>query len=264
MARMRGCIWLAAGLVVALLAGLVAFLTLNNATQRQQAAVLGEGGAAVPVVVAGQSVPVRSLLTPEMLQVKQMSVESAPQGYLSDIAQAAGKVTLIDLYPGEPILSPRLVVPNALSADGRMALVVAADEVLMAFPADDLMSQVGVLKSGDQVDILISLNVPVNRTTAATGGAAETEQQTFNVLQNATIAAVVAAPVAQGQPAGAPQALLLAVSPQNALILKYAKDMGGAIDLVLRAPRVDQEYDVAPVDADSMINRYQIPTEVGR
>jgi pilus assembly protein CpaB len=249
-------------LIVALLAGLVAFITLTRATERQQSAVLGEGGTAVSVVVAAQSVPVRATLTAEMLQVKQMPVESAPQGYLSDPAQAVGKLTLIDLYPGEPILSPRLVDPNVTTADGRLALVVAADEVLMAFPAADLMSKVGVLKPGDQIDILISLDFPTDRATGGAGG--EAEKQTFNVLQNTTIAAVVGAQPAQGQTTGQPEALLLTVSPQNALILKYVKDMGGMIDIVLRAPGVDQEFDVTPVDVDLMINRYKLPTEVGR
>jgi pilus assembly protein CpaB len=262
MARMRGCVWLGAGLIVALLAGLVAFITLTRTTERQQSAGL-ESGTVVPVVAAAQSVPVRSKLTAEMVQVKQMPVEAAPQGYLSDPAQAIGKITLIDLYPGEPILSPRLVDPNVTAPDGRMALVVAADEVLMAFPATDLMSKVGILKPGDQVDILISLDFPTDR---ATGAAATTqgEQQTFSVLQNTTVAAVVSAPSAQGQPAGQPEALLLAVSPQNALILKYVKDMDGKVDIVLRAPGVDQEFDVSPVDMDLMLNRYKLPAEVGR
>jgi hypothetical protein len=36
MGRLRGCLWLTAGLVVALLAGVVAFVTLSRATATQQ------------------------------------------------------------------------------------------------------------------------------------------------------------------------------------------------------------------------------------
>lgn len=273
MARMRGCIWLAAGLVVALLAGVIAFVTLTRATARP-AAGPAVAGPAVKVLVAAGSVPVRTVLTAELVQVREMPVEAAPQGYLSDPAQAVGKITTVELYPGEAILPLRLVDPNVASGDGRLALVLAADEVLMAFPADDLLSRVGVLKPGDRVDILVSLDFPTERAAGAEGGTAE--QATFNVLQNVAIAAVVggAAPQAAGgnaltgggtAPAGtAPQALLLTVSPQNALILKYVRDAGGRVDLVLRAPGVDQTFEVDPVDLDLMIQRSRIPIEVGR
>ena len=50
MGRMRGCLWLTAGLIVALLAGFVGYATLQRATgaQAQQPAAAPQ----VPVVVA--------------------------------------------------------------------------------------------------------------------------------------------------------------------------------------------------------------------
>ena len=54
------------------------------------------------------------------------------------------------------------------------------------------------------------------------------------------------------------------MSPQDALVLKYVKDAGGILDIVLRAPGAEQPFDVEPVDVDYILNRYQIPTEVGR
>ena len=61
MGRLRGCLWLTAGLVVAVLAGAVAFMTLQKATA---ASTVNEVDVAllVPVVVASQdvAVPLRS------------------------------------------------------------------------------------------------------------------------------------------------------------------------------------------------------------
>ncbi|MBM4429839.1 MAG: Flp pilus assembly protein CpaB [Chloroflexi bacterium] len=276
MGRLRGCLWLTAGLVVAVLAGAVAFITLQRATTLRST---GEGvsGPRVPVVVAARAVEVRSQLTAEDLELKDLPVEAAPQGAVGELAGAVGKITLVDLYPGEVILAQRLLDPDVITGDGRLALVIAEDKVLMAFPAQDLMSQVGVLKPGDHVDLLFSLDFPVNRgveefllaegeaaESGATGGTQEEEQATFNLLQNVTIAAIVTRKTPTGGEAGVSEALLVTVSPQDALLLKYAKDAGGIVDIVLRAPGAERPFSTEPVDVDYMIYRYRIPTEIGR
>jgi pilus assembly protein CpaB len=92
------------------------------------------------MVVAARAVPVRTVLTDEDVQLKQMPVSAVPEGALRETGEAVGKITLVDLYPGEVLLSQRLVDPDVASASGRLALVVAADEVLMAFPAGDRLT----------------------------------------------------------------------------------------------------------------------------
>jgi len=263
MARTRGCLWLTAGVVVAILAGVVGFLVLSRATGQPAAGVPGAAGRSVPVVVAVQSVPVGTQLTAEMLQVRQVPVESTAEGAVGAVADAVGKVSLLDLYPGETVLAQRLADPNVVSGDGRKALVLSEGQVLMAFPASDLMSKVGVLKPGDHVDLLFSLKFPA---AATAGGEAGGEQlTTFDLLQNVTIAALVGGTTTTGGTSqGPPEALLLTIAPQDALVLKYVKDAGGAMDIVLRAPGDTGPYETNPVDVDFMINRYKIPTGVGR
>jgi hypothetical protein len=48
------------------------------------------------------------------------------------------------------------------------------------------------------------------------------------------------------------------------LLLKYAKDADGIVDIVLRAPGAERPFTVEPVDSDFMIRRYRIPTGGGR
>jgi pilus assembly protein CpaB len=286
MGRLRGFLWFAAGLTVAVLAGFVAFITLSRAAAQgtNQDVSMPD----VRVVAAAQAIAVRSTLTAESLELRELPVEAVPEGAVRELEEAAGKITLVDLYPGEVILAQRLVDPNVIAADGRSALAVTDEEVLMAFPAQDLMTRVGVLKPGDHVDLLFSLDFPVNRGLAALLGPAEMgegegaaagreeqqgtvkllqteEQATFNLLQNITISAIVAGRTSTGgSEMLAPEAILLTVAPQDALILKYVKDAGGIPDIVLRAPGAEQPFSVEPVDVDYMIHTYQIPTEVGR
>ena len=134
--------------------------------------------------------------------------------------------------------------------------------------------------------MLFSLDFP-----AGGQGGEEEEQATFNLLQNVTIAAIVVERTATAAPprapiggrgtategeeedaeagaagrtptrqTGPPEAILLTVDPQDALLLKYAMDAGGIVDIVLRAPGTERPFDTEPVDIDYVINRYHIPT----
>jgi pilus assembly protein CpaB len=264
--RLRGCLWLTAGLVVAILAGAVAFIALSSATEQRGGAGQAPAGAMVDVVAATQAVAVGSQLTAEDVVLKLVPVDVAPDGAVSQLEDAVGKVTSWDLVPGEILVASRLVDPNVVTGDGRLALLVSEDQVLMAFPAQDLLSRSGVLKPGDHVDLLFSLQFPTDRTPSGvtTGGGGEDEQVTFNLLQNVVIAAVVGSQPATGETTGSPDALLLTVTPQDALVLKYVKDAGGTVDIVLRAPGAEQPATIEPVDVDYVIKKYQIPTAPGR
>jgi len=259
--RSRGCLWLAAGLVVALLAGFIGYMTLSRAAAQRtgQTTTVPE----VDVVVATRDIPVRATLTTEDLALKRFPVNTVPEGALSQVADAAGKVTMVDLFPGEVVLKQRLVDPNVTTGNGRTALILAEDQVLMAFPANDLMNRVGVLKPGDHVDLLFSMKFPANRTAAGAAGNAQEQLATFDLLQNLTIAAIVSsvtpAPGSQSATQGQPEALLLTVSAQDALTLKYVKDAGGVMDIVLRAPGAEQPFTTEPVDIDYLIRSYRIP-----
>jgi pilus assembly protein CpaB len=279
-------LWLVAGLVVALIAGVVAYIALSRPLAAPSAEVPGPE-MAVDVVVAVSAVDVRTQLTSEHVELQQMAVEMVPEGAIRSVDQALGQLTLVDLNPGEIILAQRLLDPNVIARSGRLALMLVEDQVLMAFPAEDLMSQVNVLKAGDHVDILFTLEFPVERAVAdvVTGeeeGAQQRDEKiTFTLLQNVTVAAIVGGPEATGaEPededeattptsrtrsrTAAPQAILLTLSPQDALLLKHAKDADGIADIVLRAPGAEEPFTTEPVDVDYLINRYQIPIEVGR
>ncbi len=280
MGRLRGFIWLFAGLIVAGLAGIVAFAALTQAMPEVSAQENAQ--LTVDVVTAARLIPVRTTLTREDVEITQVPVDTVPEGAISTFEDAEGMITTVDLYPGEILLDRRLLAPNTTTGDGRMALFVAEDEVLMAIPADDLLTTMNVLKPGDRVDLAISLEFPVNREMQAIGaesaqGAGTTrdeEPATFCVLQNVGIAAIIGGPNQQGanqapltgQAANGtdrPRALLVTLNPQDAMVLKFALDSEGIQSILLRAPGVEQPFDMDPVDVDYVINRYQIPTRVG-
>lgn len=282
MARLRGFLWLLAGLVVALLAAYVGFVTISRATVVPATAAGGAAdlGPKVEVVVAARAAPVRTILTADDVKLQEVAPGSAPDNAVKNLEDAVGKVSLTQLFPGEMLLGPRLLKPNTVSADGRYALFINEDELLIALPAQDALSRSGVLKPGDKVDVHVSLDMPTERVPGAANENAEDEQQTFAELQNLQVAAVLGpqgpiaprevttdtGPIGQVNPAEPVevQTILLTAPAQDALVVKYALDAGGTVSFALRAPDNDKTYQTDPVDVDYLINRYGLPIQVGK
>ena len=102
--RLRGCIWLTAGLVVAVLAGAVGYITLQRATALRTGQE-EEVGPRVSVVVAAATIDVRAQLASEDLELQEVPVETVPEGAVGSLEEAVGQVTLVELFPGEIVLS---------------------------------------------------------------------------------------------------------------------------------------------------------------
>jgi hypothetical protein len=123
-------------------------------------------------------------------------------------------------------------------------------------------------------------------TSGPTGSGTEqdTELFTFNALQKVTIQAIVVDILASarnastttttrsssGTPEPTPtlgpaeiqaQAILVALAPQDALVLKHLKDAGGITDIVLRAPTAKQDFDLDPVSPEYLKDRYGLVIE---
>jgi len=226
--------------------------------------------------VAAGRIPIRTVLGPEHLALKEVAVDTVPDGAVAELADALEKVSLYDLYPGEVILAQRLMDPNVIAADGHTALALAEDQVLMAIPADNLMGQAVVLRPGDHIDIHVSLGVPEAfpqdaLSTQVSGTSVEEDRvrASFSALENVQVVAILGEQGSQGggllgggvpDAVASPVSILVTLNPQDALVLKYAVDAEGVLDYVLRAPEVDRPFDTEPVDLEYLINRYEIPT----
>ena len=237
----------------------------------------------VSVVVTTHDVPVRSLLELEDITVMEVPVQLTPLQALSDPQEVVGRITMVPLATGETIGTHHLADPTNYTHD--LAFVIDDEQVLMAIPSTDLMSSLNILEPGDVVDILVSLSAPV-----LPGPGAEAEEGsgnaffTFDAMQQVEISAVVievltgsrstsSSTASQGedgvevrqQPTpvpessgASPQALLIAIDPQNALVLKHIIDVGGIIDFVLRAPTATVRFELSPVMAEYLRDRFEL------
>lgn len=243
------------------------------------------------VVVTTHDVTLGAVLQAGDLAVVEVPVELVPLGVMRSPEEVVGRMTKIPLVSGEMVLPHHLADPTNVQHD--LAFVLGDDQVLMAFPAGDLLSQLNLLQPGDLVDVLASFTAPVQRDELVIVADEEDQEEevlfTFDALQRVTISAVIVeiiesrsrssssgalaggdGPLAQGTPQPTPtpapsevdvNAILLALSPQDALVLKHLKDSGAIIDIVLRAPTSNQNFELDPVMPDYMIDRYRLEVD---
>jgi hypothetical protein len=81
-------------------------------------------------------------------------------------------------------------------------------------------------------------------------------------LQNVELSAIVMEIVGRRgedeEPETIPQAILIAMEPQDALTLKHLVDMGAIIDLALRAPTWEEPFETEMVNMDYLLDRFDI------
>lgn len=251
MRQRGGCLWLLVGLFLAIVAGGLAFTAMLKATSAE---TTSQTETLAPVVIVARDVPPRTALQPEDMITKELPLSAIPDNAVLDQESAVGKITTSELIAGEILLEPRIAEPGVPGP--KVAFKIDPGKVVMAFPVDDLMTQIGVLQPGDVVDFLYSIKVKTtNVAVGATGDTSETQEETtitFWTLQQVPITAVVLPPEAragdsQAEAGARPESILLALDPQDALLLKHLKDIDGIVDVVLRSREDDTEYETEPV-----------------
>ncbi len=236
---------------MALLAGAVALFAILRASR---ATKTPQKVAQANVVVASRAIAVRELIQAGDIELRTGPADMVPESAFRDVDEVVGLLSLIRLSPGEMILSSHVVSPTIKG--GPVAFTMDKNKVAMAFPAEDLTSRNNLLQPGDRVDVLFSIEVKVQD---------EEETMTFDALQNLEIAAIVEsrnlearAQVEAGAGLPSPLAIVFALDPQDALVLKHLKDIGGNVDIVLRAPDAKERFSTQPVHRNYLIDRYQL------
>ena len=248
MRKRGGIIWIVTGIILALLAGAVAFWAIYRASSKV-APVVQEVPKA-KVIVASRHIAVRELIQAGDVETRQAPLDIIPENAMHEMSNVVGYLALNPLSPGEIILASDLLSPTLKSE--RIAMAMDKNQVAFAFPADDLMSSCDLLQPGDHVDLLFSIEVKLSEK-------GDKDLTTFTALQNVEIAQIVRPQVAGSRTQGAhPTAIVFALDPQDALVLKHLRNRGGTVDIVLRAPDAKQPFSTQPVNEDYLINRYQL------
>jgi Flp pilus assembly protein CpaB len=274
----RSWLWFLASVILALTAGVLAMVILNNATSHNAAVTPPPKQ---PVVVARQPLAASSILRADNVTVEER--QEIPSGAAVEVQDVLGKMTLRDMAQGEVIRMQDLRsfgLTTGITGTSDLPVLLGDDRIAVALPADDILSQWGAVVPGDHVDVLFTLDViletPMNPSEltnpdeVAIYQSLQRDQSLDNVsvltLQNLEVLQILEepqpeqAPAAQTQAPSAPpqRALVLRIDPQDAVVLKYLRDSVGKIDLALRSPTNSTLFDVQPVNINYLMLRYGI------
>jgi Flp pilus assembly protein CpaB len=199
------------------------------------------------------------------VKLTDIPVQFAPRDAVDNLDNIVGRILKTDIYAGEMVLSHNVADPTGKISD--IAYVLDDKHVLMAIPANDLMSRESIIQRGDIVDIMVSYQSDLSpigdtATTTETTDDTGTQQVTFTSFQKLGITAIIIDIIDTDNPPSRQntvvQAYLVAMDPQDALVLKYITDAGGLFDFVLRAPTSTGQFNLTPVTAKYIKELYSL------
>jgi Flp pilus assembly protein CpaB len=285
--RIRAILLVIVGLIIltaGIGAGLLLINRMNTPPAAQQAQVVKS-----PVVVLTRDMTLGEKISAADVSLYDIPVDVIPRDALSSLDAAIGKYIKSDTIQGEMVLQHNLADPTNNNHD--LSFILSEDHILMAFPATDLLSQENLIQRGDVIDILATFQVSTDKlgtnpaptpppdTTAATNATNaqnDVTDFTMDAFQKVSVTALVLDVVTEpgsnntsigigNQTANQPAAqtvqtsissYLLALNPQDALVLKHLKDLGATFDVVLRSPTSTTTFDLTPVDEQYIIELY--------
>lgn len=239
-------------LVAVLLAGLSAALvyakisSTSDGTTSQNVSV-GDS----QVVVAKVPIKQRTTITPAMLEVKAVPLNTLAGGAFTNVQEAVGKVTKFPIEVNQQVVASSVVDTSRPIADAALSYVVPTGRRAMSISASQVANAGGLILPGDWVDIVwgccsdravVTKTLLRNVQVAAVAQSIVSSGPVTNVTANPTPGAPVASggstnPVAADTTAAAPDAstVTLLLTPEEVQIL-FLAESNGKLRLDLRGP----------------------------
>lgn len=213
--------------------------------------VLDEMSAPAPALVASGHVASGARLDKTMVELRQIPRAFIQPGALKTVAEAEGQVALAPLAPGEQVLANKLTMTGMA-----LALAVPPGKRAVTISADQASAVAGLLKPGDLVDVIASVEEAGSL-------------RTFALIQATPVLAVGKTFGAQGAvpergifSGHSADTVTLAASPYEAEQVTHLEQVG-RIKLVLRAqgdrdrislPAIAGEKGLRPSTGDDEVN----------
>jgi pilus assembly protein CpaB len=248
MPRRRGWILMLLGLVLAAGAGTVVYMLLQQAAPATAVEQLPPTPIPMKQVpVAARLLDLGSVITTTDITNTEVPVDLPMVGVMTDTSAIVGQLVV------EPIQQGEYFRPSQLrgGASGPLSKEIPAGRVVIAYPAGDLLSQSRVLREGDRVDLLLTVDIEEETPTETRQGKA-----TNFTLQNINVLRLIRPGATEQDPNPAPSAVLFDMTPQDAVIVKFVKDNGGTIDFSLRSQLDDGEFITEPITQDYLFDNY--------
>jgi pilus assembly protein CpaB len=304
--KRSGRVYIVAGVVLALVAGALLFLFLNQVTQQSTVQPTPTPLPPVDVVVISRDLTAGTILTGEMLkrESRKVSDPSVTPETIRDLSEAVDHVIMTDMKSGTALKRGDVQTLPFVLPKGKKG---------MALFVDDLSVVGGLVRERDYVDVIVSQKIrlekkasptpqpaakpqanpeddaPVNTvemtgeqlsvkaalqrvqvmkviapTPAQTAQQQQQQQQQQQAQQAQQAQAASGTPVAtvvptpQGKITNLKAIIILAVNDQEAELIRYANEAGGA-QLILRGRDDADNEETKGMTLDILIRDYGLP-----
>lgn len=244
-----GAILIVLGVILALAVGVVVYL------QTEEAAEIAKRTPTVEVVVALADLPERVAIQPSSVAITKVPVDMVPPEKAAGLNGVVGKYPLMKIFKGEILIQPKLADSSTRTTP---SFSLKEGMVAFTYSGNDLLTPTGAIRPGDRVDILLTLPLIRPPTPGSNQPPPSIPQVTQTLVQNVEVLRVGSFPVAnQPEGAAAGKGITFQVSHQDALVLKWAKDSGGTIDLTLRHPSDKEPVSTEAITANYVIKQFK-------
>jgi pilus assembly protein CpaB len=281
----RGRILILLGLILAGGTALAVFVLLRGAQQQPAAEV-----ERVEVVIAKQPIAEDEAVEGKV-ELRPMPKDSVPEGAIRSLDSVVGLLAAGPIPQGTILHPDLLISPLELAQEGQLGKIVEEGLVAVAFPINELSSVSYGIQPGDHVDVLmtfffIELDQDLQAKAPAcpplcpgaegqmvveAGGqyprlATQLTVQNVEVLgvgrwayaPQPTEEQVQAAEEGEAIPQQPPSYITLMLTPQDALVLKLARESGSSIELAVRAEDDLQLFTTQQVTLDYILARFGV------
>jgi Flp pilus assembly protein CpaB len=281
----RGRILILLGLILAIGTAAAVYVVVNSMEPSQTSEVVLEEVVAALQPIAEEE-PVEG----------RIGLVSMPKDYIPDGAyrslEGTGDLLAAGPIPQGAVIHPSMLISKVeLAQEGELGKLVEPNLVAVAFPINELSSVSYGIRPGDNIDVLMTFFFadidqetqipepicapfcpgPEGETEAAAGGApiprpaAQLTLQDIQVLGVGRWAQQLTPEQEQAQaeseePATVelPSYITVMVTPQDALVLKLAREVGANIQLAVRAEGDAQQFTTQQVTLDYILARFGI------
>ena len=280
----RGRILILLGLILAIGTAAAVYVVVNSMESSQTAEIVLED-----VVVALQPIAEEEPVEGRIGLVA-MPKDYVPDGTYRSLDGLGGMLAAGPIPQGAVIHPSMLISPEELVQEGELGKLVEPGLVAVAFPVNELSSVSYGIRPGDHIDVLMTFFFtdidqetqiaepicapfcpgPEGETQAALGAqiprpAAQLTLQDIEVLGVGRWAQELTPEQEEAQaeagepvPVQLPSYITVMVTPQDALVLKLAREVQAQIELAVRAEDDEQQFTTQQVTLDYILARFGI------
>lgn len=233
------------GVILGLLTiGMVKLYIQQRETQLKRQLLRGQEP--VPVLIATRDIPSDTVLRDDMLALESRPALAVQPHAVMDPGAAIGLVTIAPIYTGEQVSDSKLTRPDTAEA---LSMKTPPGKRAMTINVDAVTGVAGLIKPGDFVDIMGTFALP-----NPTG---ERAAATVTLLQRVEVLAVghkFSSAAEEEEAAGPSDTLTLALTPQEAQLLLFARAAQAQLQLSLRSRNdTSPVADLQPTTNDTLL-----------